>query len=148
MLTSCELCTRPMWHMFKPPPALGCKRKLLEMCCKNRLLTWRLFSPHQVAVSRFIANTWSVVRRENRCARLQKSPLARCTTTRIPQKSCCCSLRRWRNNNSGLHISRNAYKRVAIWQYKILLLCAIRQALSAREVNIAHSSCYRLSASI
>ncbi|KAI2798397.1 Rho-associated protein kinase 2, partial [Blomia tropicalis] len=26
MPTSCELCTKPMWHMFKPPPALGCKR--------------------------------------------------------------------------------------------------------------------------
>ncbi|KAH9398937.1 Rho-associated protein kinase 2, partial [Tyrophagus putrescentiae] len=26
MPTSCELCTKPMWHMFKPPPAFGCKR--------------------------------------------------------------------------------------------------------------------------
>ncbi|XP_046918515.2 rho associated coiled-coil containing protein kinase [Dermatophagoides farinae] len=25
MPTSCEVCLKPMWHMLKPPPALGCK---------------------------------------------------------------------------------------------------------------------------
>ena len=27
MPTSCEVCLKPMWHMLKPPPALGCKGK-------------------------------------------------------------------------------------------------------------------------
>ncbi|XP_022252479.1 rho-associated protein kinase 2-like isoform X2 [Limulus polyphemus] len=26
MPTTCEVCPRPMWHMFKPPPALECRR--------------------------------------------------------------------------------------------------------------------------
>lgn len=28
MPTNCEVCTKPLWHMFKPPPALECRRKL------------------------------------------------------------------------------------------------------------------------
>lgn len=24
--SSCEVCTRPLWHVFKPPPALECRR--------------------------------------------------------------------------------------------------------------------------
>lgn len=24
--SSCEACTRPLWHVFKPPPALECRR--------------------------------------------------------------------------------------------------------------------------
>lgn len=31
MPTSCELCPKPMWHMFKPPPALACKREFLVL---------------------------------------------------------------------------------------------------------------------
>lgn len=27
MPTNCEVCTKPLWHMFKPPPALECRRK-------------------------------------------------------------------------------------------------------------------------
>lgn len=26
--TNCEVCSKPMWHMFRPPPALECRRKL------------------------------------------------------------------------------------------------------------------------
>ncbi|XP_013777365.1 rho-associated protein kinase 2-like isoform X2 [Limulus polyphemus] len=26
MPTTCEVCPRPLWHMFKPPPALECRR--------------------------------------------------------------------------------------------------------------------------
>ncbi|XP_064486905.1 rho-associated protein kinase 1-like isoform X2 [Ornithodoros turicata] len=26
MPTNCELCPKPLWHMFKPPPALECRR--------------------------------------------------------------------------------------------------------------------------
>ncbi|XP_017769737.1 PREDICTED: rho-associated protein kinase 1 isoform X2 [Nicrophorus vespilloides] len=26
MPTTCEVCPKPMWHMFKPPPALECRR--------------------------------------------------------------------------------------------------------------------------
>ncbi|CAH0556417.1 unnamed protein product [Brassicogethes aeneus] len=26
MPTTCEVCPKPMWHMFRPPPALECKR--------------------------------------------------------------------------------------------------------------------------
>lgn len=28
MPTTCEVCPKPMWHMFRPPPALECRRKL------------------------------------------------------------------------------------------------------------------------
>lgn len=27
MPTNCEVCQRHLWHMFKPPPALECRRK-------------------------------------------------------------------------------------------------------------------------
>jgi hypothetical protein len=27
MPTNCEACPRPLWHMFRPPPALECRRK-------------------------------------------------------------------------------------------------------------------------
>ncbi|XP_039280679.1 rho-associated protein kinase 1 isoform X1 [Nilaparvata lugens] len=26
MPTNCEVCTKPLWHMFRPPPALECRR--------------------------------------------------------------------------------------------------------------------------
>lgn len=26
MPTTCEVCPKPLWHMFRPPPALECKR--------------------------------------------------------------------------------------------------------------------------
>lgn len=29
MPTNCEVCAKPLWHMFKPPPALECRRKYL-----------------------------------------------------------------------------------------------------------------------
>lgn len=29
MPTTCEVCPRPLWHMFRPPPALECRRKFL-----------------------------------------------------------------------------------------------------------------------
>lgn len=25
MPTTCEICPKPMWHMFRPPPALECR---------------------------------------------------------------------------------------------------------------------------
>lgn len=28
MPTTCEVCPRPMWHMFRPPAALECRSKL------------------------------------------------------------------------------------------------------------------------
>ena len=28
MPTSCELCTKPLWAPFRPPPAVECRRKL------------------------------------------------------------------------------------------------------------------------
>lgn len=28
MPTTCEVCPKPLWHMFRPPPALECRRKL------------------------------------------------------------------------------------------------------------------------
>ena len=27
MPTNCDSCSKPLWHMFKPPPAVECKRK-------------------------------------------------------------------------------------------------------------------------
>lgn len=27
MPTTCEVCPKPLWHVFRPPPALECKRK-------------------------------------------------------------------------------------------------------------------------
>ncbi|XP_071545699.1 rho-associated protein kinase 1 isoform X1 [Panulirus ornatus] len=31
MPTNCEVCQRHLWHMFKPPPALECRRKLFSV---------------------------------------------------------------------------------------------------------------------
>lgn len=31
MPTTCELCPKPLWHMFKPPPALECRRCRLKL---------------------------------------------------------------------------------------------------------------------
>ncbi|KAG8183195.1 hypothetical protein JTE90_005646 [Oedothorax gibbosus] len=31
MPTTCEVCPRPMWHMFRPPPALECRRCRLKV---------------------------------------------------------------------------------------------------------------------
>lgn len=28
MPTNCEVCPKPLWHMFRPPPALECRSKL------------------------------------------------------------------------------------------------------------------------
>lgn len=40
MPTTCEVCPKPLWHVFRPPPALECKRKwreliflLMPVCC-------------------------------------------------------------------------------------------------------------------
>lgn len=30
MPTTCEICPKPMWHMFRPPPALECRRTFYE----------------------------------------------------------------------------------------------------------------------
>lgn len=30
MPTTCEVCPRPLWHMFRPPPALECRSKTLQ----------------------------------------------------------------------------------------------------------------------
>ena len=30
MPTNCDSCNKPLWHMFKPPPAVECKRKLFH----------------------------------------------------------------------------------------------------------------------
>lgn len=27
MPTTCEVCPKPLWHMFKPPPAMECRCK-------------------------------------------------------------------------------------------------------------------------
>lgn len=27
MPTTCEVCPKPLWHMFRPPPALECRSK-------------------------------------------------------------------------------------------------------------------------
>lgn len=29
MPTTCEICPKPMWHMFRPPPALECRSNYL-----------------------------------------------------------------------------------------------------------------------
>ncbi|XP_051909570.1 rho-associated protein kinase 2-like isoform X3 [Hippocampus zosterae] len=34
--SSCEACTRPLWHVFKPPPALECRRCRVK-CHKDHL---------------------------------------------------------------------------------------------------------------
>lgn len=31
MPTTCEVCPRPMWHMFRPPPALECRSEFLVL---------------------------------------------------------------------------------------------------------------------
>lgn len=35
MPTNCEVCQRHLWHMFKPPPALECRRKWPQATDKN-----------------------------------------------------------------------------------------------------------------
>ena len=30
MPTTCEVCSKPLWHMFRPPPALECRRCRLK----------------------------------------------------------------------------------------------------------------------
>lgn len=56
--TSCEACTKPLWNMFKPPPALECRRchikchkdhmdkkeDIIAPCKGERERTGRLFS--------------------------------------------------------------------------------------------------------
>ncbi|XP_042189580.1 rho-associated protein kinase 2 isoform X2 [Callorhinchus milii] len=34
--TNCEACTKPLWHMFKPPPALECRRCHIK-CHKDHM---------------------------------------------------------------------------------------------------------------
>lgn len=29
MPTTCEVCPKQIWHMFRPPPALECRRKFI-----------------------------------------------------------------------------------------------------------------------
>lgn len=33
MPTTCEVCPKPLWHMFKPPAALECRRKYSFSFC-------------------------------------------------------------------------------------------------------------------
>lgn len=35
MPTTCEVCPKPMWHMFRPPPALECRRKYFDIQMVN-----------------------------------------------------------------------------------------------------------------
>lgn len=35
MPTNCEVCTKPLWHMFRPPPALECRRKFTLICSSS-----------------------------------------------------------------------------------------------------------------
>lgn len=32
--TNCEVCARPLWHMFRPPPAIECQREYQFGRCK------------------------------------------------------------------------------------------------------------------
>lgn len=34
--TNCEACMKPLWHMFKPPPALECRRCHIK-CHKDHM---------------------------------------------------------------------------------------------------------------
>ncbi|KAL0164792.1 hypothetical protein M9458_040545, partial [Cirrhinus mrigala] len=34
--SSCEACPRPLWHVFKPPPALECRRCRIK-CHKDHI---------------------------------------------------------------------------------------------------------------
>lgn len=45
MPTNCEVCPKPLWHMFRPPPALECRRKfnavvvvLILIICRSTLM--------------------------------------------------------------------------------------------------------------
>jgi len=33
MPTTCEVCPKPLWHMFRPPSALACTSKLKNVNC-------------------------------------------------------------------------------------------------------------------
>lgn len=35
MPTTCEVCSKPLWHMFRPPPALECRRCRIKGILKN-----------------------------------------------------------------------------------------------------------------
>jgi Rho-associated protein kinase 2 len=36
MPTTCEVCPKPLWHMFRPPPALECRSKKLAQQPLNK----------------------------------------------------------------------------------------------------------------
>lgn len=45
MPTNCEVCPKPLWHMFRPPPALECRRKfnavvavLMLVICRSTVM--------------------------------------------------------------------------------------------------------------
>jgi len=45
MPTNCEVCPKPLWHMFRPPPALECRRKfnavvavLMLIICRSTVM--------------------------------------------------------------------------------------------------------------
>ena len=40
MPTTCEVCPKPLWHMFKPPPALECRSKLFLPHIKEKLISF------------------------------------------------------------------------------------------------------------
>lgn len=50
MPTTCEVCTKPLWHMFNPPLALECRSKC-EAACK--LIVLHLLYAYQLVVFLF-----------------------------------------------------------------------------------------------
>ena len=57
MPTNCDSCNKPLWHMFKPPPAVECKR---EYCVQS------LISPYETIklLSRQLRRIWEIDRWE------------------------------------------------------------------------------------
>lgn len=97
--TNCEACTKPLWNMFKPPPALECRRchikchkdhmdkkeEIIAPCKGRTLLSTSNYEPTQtVCVSSlwlFIQHKWTM-------------------TCRRP-RTCCCWLRLKRSSRTG-----------------------------------------------
>lgn len=84
--TNCEACMKPLWHMFKPPPALECRRCHIK-CHKDHLdRKEEIVAPCKGEWPP--APQWACQREP--ASTDQPTCPSQYTTTYPPPRTCCC----------------------------------------------------------
>ena len=114
MPTACEVCPKPLWHMFKPPAAYECKRYFNLLFKFNTSLKNNLLG----AEIKYIKNMLTIMTRW---------PHVNYTTTHIVLGKCCYWLYQAKIKIGGYRDYRSEYKNVVTrpTQHQIVLIMSM-----------------------